>query len=504
MAAEDLEPMEASAAADDAASSDSAAPTRKLTGRLALALALAALVVAASLALVLRDGQPSPEESLADVRAFVKEHGSARFTGKTESSYGDGDEEIGSTSVDRSRLEGEFVLPDTIRMLDRSSYGSSEYLQVDGRMWHRFADEAGELPSEKWVFGGEVEESAAGSAAVPLVSGPGAMPAVASASGFFASVGSPLNFDALFGELSEIERLEPGVLRGASTVGELLPPGAEADMREGLAERRASLQEAEAAGEKVYPGDIERSADDALDEMLAEVITVTITHDHDGRLDRLLVESVSEVDGGKAETKTDVAFTAWGEDVRVTPPQDHEVDHTPTVDELALSEFSSFPLAAPARIPRDWLLRRGEVVAEDLDFGDCGNVTLAWSPRDELERWVHNSEVDDWDAVAEPTTIEITMADAGCEHIDDTIPALDEGEPTSVGGRPAALHSELDEWWFSYLSSGAAVVFEADGVRYAVSATHLSHAELRSLAADLRPFELSAWQVADGELVVFF
>lgn len=451
----------------------------KRTSRLPLYLVLAVLVAIVAAVLVLRR-PPSAEDELRALRAFVESSKTAHFEGTSRAVMGPGADELGSTSVETARVEGDLQLPRSGRyVLDDGDY-EYETLVIDDLEWSRETyEEDGELADEKWVEMERAEEQALQEL------GAAPTPEAMAAMSLFDVAGAPLELKNLLGRLKEVERGEGSTLEASTTVRALLS-AEELDAIEDLQkEMEANLQEQLAE----VDDDEEREAMeeemklgiDSFSEFLDNTVTVTLHHTGE-RLDRLVLvvksrESIEEEDEAFNET-TDVRFSRWGEPVKLEPPTPAEIDQTPEIDEEALQAFSAFQAVMLASPPVGMVVESAATVEEDAESETCASVEISYTapyPEDEA----------DIDAMLELKHLAISEYAPGCEWLYYEPEDVAKGKAVQISGVPA----RIVESEYSMPGDDAIVaVFDLNGVHFEVE-TNLAEPELLQALSNFVPLD---------------
>jgi hypothetical protein len=86
---------------------------------------------------------------------------------------------------------------------------------------------------------------------------------------------------------------------------------------------------------------------------------------------------------GSATADVEVRFSDWGADIVVEPPVDGDIDHTPWIQEEALSQAGQTLMLAPSALPPGMGLTDASVWEGDPEFGECPSVNLTYSPEEE-------------------------------------------------------------------------------------------------------------------------
>lgn len=321
-----------------------------------------ALVVAGVAGVVARHGEGHPPEAeLARIRAFVKEAGAAHFTGTTRSEYGNGADEPGSTSIDVSRLEGAFVLPDRLHLVDDSGGAVDETVLVPAGAYERGADDRAGLATAQWAFTPHGDAGRLPLWAVSVDGGDGGYEAAGAS--LLGAVGSPFDVARLLDHLHGARRVSSGVLEAQTTMRELLPAEMVTEM-ERLAGQDHGIDDAGSSPTGMLDGRV----------------TVRLVHAADGRLDELDVTEESGTGEDRSVDRTELRFSGWGDAVAVEAPARGDVDPTPGVDEDDLAAFAAFAPLAPAAPPAGMVLESAEASPEDAGEETCAEVSLHYGP----------------------------------------------------------------------------------------------------------------------------
>lgn len=444
-------------------------PASHRSARRGITLAVVLLLVVAAVALIVSSGKKSPKEQLAQVVAFVNEHKTARIKGATVSRYGPGEDEVGSTSTDRSKLEGVIRVPDASRVVEDMGDFAYETLQVKGRAYTREADDVSGLDGEPWLYADAVE--GASPEALEIIEGlsPAELDALNQFGGGLSSLGLPLDIGASLDTDGAVERVEPGKLRFSLTYRDFVPP-------EILDEFEQML---EAEGED----------EDFLDQKIA----VTVTHGSEGRLEELTLTSSYEMDGEVTDERLEVAFSRWGEPVDIAEPGDEDLDLTPTIDEKAFAEFKDFAPLAPAVPPVDYVLASATAEPADDEWESCALVDLSYRRADAYLA-PHPQDADE-ELLYLAREFQVSQTERDCEFAEEP-EAKSPGRPVKVGEWSAVLYDEV-------VQTGGQFFFdEGDGPpmrslvittsdTWITFVTGLDEAELLKVAATLAPLDLA-------------
>lgn len=475
------------------APADPPPPKKRKGPKVALYGALAAVVVGGVALVASRGTTESPEEELAALQSFVGDAGSAHFEGSHRSEMGPGDDEVGSTSVDITKLEGDLKLPESGRYLVEDGYSATEYIVVDDRVWERSADERSGLDGEQWVSYDEPDVEDDGAAAP--------QPAVAAASGAFDVIGAPVGLKDLLSRMRQVDRPEPGTLEAVTTVGDLLSPEEKRQIEQAEERWKEQIEEIEAeaaaGGDEAEAADAQLEAYDSFagfEEILDDKVTVTLRHT-DGRLDRLTIVHESSfgfsppgAEGDDEEETSvdtvDVRFTRWGEAVDVAAPDAADVDATPNLDAEDLAAFRSFTPLMLGQPPAGMHVDGGSVVEDDPEVEQCESVELSYSapfPED----GDHTPS-----AYLETPSVSISQYASSCKWPYVDAEMLEDARPVTVGGLPAQVVEEKDPYG---PGSGTSryVVFTRDGVLIEIRST-LPEADMLAVAGTMVPMDVDA------------
>ena len=464
---------------------EEAGDPRTRRGRAALWAALAAVVLGAVAVVVLRDPPRLPEEDLALVRDFVDGARTARFEGTARSEYGSGPDEPGSTSIDVTRIEGSFALPDRVHSVEDSGAYAFESIQLPTGSYFRSAEGRSELGGESWSYEPPADEG--WSAVAPAVAagdfGPGAAEALSAASGVLGAFGPAFDLVEVLDRLDGVRRVSPGVLEASLPLRRFLP----AELVEAV-ERQAA--EAEAEEEADPEGDEEWVA--SVDDVLDGTVTVRLTHAPDGRLDGLEVTTVAGEGEERSSDRSTLRFSGWGDPVAVDAPDRASVDPTPGIDEEDLAAFRAFPVLAPATPPAGMVLEYATVTEEDAEEETCAAAELSYGSR------APDGEPEDDEAV--PAFLRVTVRSAACPWADETGPFFGgsgDAVPVQVGPHPG----ELRELRFPGEGPAEAMVnlqFTVDGVTVSVD-SDLPGEQVVAAMATVAPLDVDAQPVVRSD-----
>lgn len=381
--------------------------------RVALWCTLAGVVAAVVAVVALREPARSPSEELARIREFVASAGSGRFEGASRSQSGEGPDEPGSTSIDVSRVEGSFQLPQRMRFLEDAGDYLYESIVVDRAAYFRSAESRAELLAEPW----EYEELPADRRAWAVgATGEGideaGVAALMNASGVLAAFGAPFDLGEVLDRLDAVRRVSSGVLEASLTVRDFFPPEVVEAIERESAEANAEASDEDAGGVEFHPADF-----------LDDPVTIRLLHADHGRLDEM--EITTESDDGEERTvdRSSLRFSGWGEPVEIAAPPLAEVDATPGIDEEDLASFRAFPILAPKSPPAGMVLESASISEEDPEIESCTSVELGYgtpSPSD--------AEDKDEDA----TYLHLSLADRSCPGLDEEVDLFGAGRTETV------------------------------------------------------------------------
>jgi hypothetical protein len=334
---------------------DGAGGRRNRWNRVALWCALAGVTVAVVAVVALREPARSPAEELGRIREFVASAGTGRFEGTSRSEWGEGPDEPGSTSIDVSRLEGSFHLPERMRFLEDDGDFLYESIVVDDAAYSRSAESRAELEAEPWAYEKVPGERPGWSGAVVSegIDEAGAA-ALSTASDVFSAFGAPFDLSELLGRLGGVRRVSSGVLEASLTARDLFPP------------------------EVVEAIEWDRAEEEIDTSFLDDPVTIRLVHADDGRLDEMVITTESHDGDERTVDRSTVRFSGWGQPVQIAAPWRGEVDVTPGVDEEDLAAFRAFPLLAPKSPPAGMELESAYVMEEDPEVESCASVDLAY------------------------------------------------------------------------------------------------------------------------------
>jgi hypothetical protein len=464
---------------------EAGAPPSRLRGRLALWAALVAVVLGVVAVVVLRDPPRSPEEDLALVRDFVDGARTARFEGTARSEYGSGPDEPGSTSIDVTRIEGSFVLPDRVHTLEDSGGYVFESIAVPTGSYFRSADGRDELDGESWSYEPPGDEG--WSSVPPAVAagdfGPGAAEALSAASGVLGSFGAPFDLVEVLGRLDGVRRVSTGVLEASLPLRRFLP----ADLVEAV-ERQAA--EAAAAEDSDAESGDEWVA--SVDDILDGTVTVRLTHAPNGRLDELEVTTVSGEGEERSSDRSTLRFSGWGDPLAVDAPDPAAVDPTPGIDEDDLTAFRAFPVLAPTTLPAGMVLEYATVTEEDADEETCASAELSYGTR------APDGEPEDDDAP--PAFLRVTVRSAACPWADELGSFFGESgdaTPVQVGAHQGELR-ELRVPGDEPAGGMVDVQFTVDGVTVSAE-SDLSSEQVIATMATVGPLDITAQPVVRSD-----
>lgn len=429
---------------------------------------------------MLRDPRSSPEEDLARVRDFVDGAGTARFEGTARSEYGSGPDEPGSTSIDVTRVEGSFALPDRVHSLEDSGGSLFESIVLPTGSYLRSAEGRAELDGERWSYEPPADEGGE-PVALALAAGefgPGAAEALSAASGVLGAFGAPFDLAQVLGRLGDVRRVSPGVLEASVPLRRFLP----AELVEAVEREAAAAAADEEGGE-----DWVASADDILD----GTVTVRLTHAPDGRLDELEVTTVTGEGEDRSSDRSTLRFSGWGDPVAVDAPDPASVDPTPGIDEEDLADFRAFPVLAPAAPPAGMFLEYATVTDEDAEEETCASAELSYGTR------APDGAPEDGSA---PAFLRVSVVSAACpwaEEMGSFFGDTSDATPVTVG----AHRGELRELRFpgeAFDEGTLNLRFTVDGVTVSVD-SDLPSEQVVATMATVGPLDVAAQPVVRSD-----
>lgn len=410
-------------------------------GRVVIWCALLAVMAGAVAVVVLRDPPRSPDEELARIRAFVASAVTGRFEGSSRSEQGSGADEPGSTSIDVTRIDGSFALPDRIQVVEDSGGYVFETIGLATGSYFRSADERSELDSERWTYEAPVAKDSGHGIGDLTVEGldPDGSIALSAASGVLGAFGAPFDLARLLDRLDGVRRVSPGVLEAIVTMRQLLP-----------AETVRAIEQSAEAELQVTDG---KEADDedgewgaSVDDFLDGTVTVRLVHADDGELQELDITTETGAGEERSVDRTSLRFSGWGQPVSIAAPAGATVDLTPGVDEEDLAAFDSFRVLAPAAPPPGMVLQYASVTDGDEEEETCPSAELGYgapSPSD-------GSGVGEGDAL--DAYLRVTVVASACPWANDEVSFFaGTGEPQTVQVGPYA--GEL--WQLRFPGDGA-------------------------------------------------
>lgn len=423
----------------------------------AIAVASAALFVASVVGLVtVRPGKtvPTPEAQLADVRAFIHGHPTAHFAATEVMEFGSATGDVGNHSEDRSKADGVISLPDRAHWTEDSGDSASELIRMPDAFYSRDADKREGLASEQWVM--HKIRDAGADAAITADVAPDAAGAGFVAAGVASAFGAPQEFAKLFTVLKDLTRVDPRTIRGTVDIASL--PGVAKLLEEG----------------KVKADEV-------------PTITVEITSEDGGQLDRLSVASASKdttPNDEKFSDRSDITFTAWGDHVTIAAPAADTIDPTPNVDEKAMSEFNAAPILVPGNMPASFkLLDASTTLPEGPDDTTCPEADLSYGDPAALSA--------DPESTNQPT-LDITITKPDCEDY-----AIDDGAPITIAGHRGEIkHGNPNKPDEDYAVSIDVVI---GSTRFHVD-SDLPQAVVLSALKTVVPFNMATAPVFVGEL----
>lgn len=358
---------------------DGAATPRRRRGRVGLWCALVAVSAGAVGLVGLRHPVRTPDQELARVRQFVRTAGTARFAGTSRSESGNGTEEAGSTSIDVTKVDGSFSLPDRLRMVEDSGDSLSETITVKAGTYTRDADTRAGLDAQPWVFeagspGGEHDVVDVAAGGLDPAGG-----AVYSAdAGVLGSFGGPFDLAAILGRLHAVRRVSPGVLEAKTTARDLIPPKVVASIEAAAAREKAALAAHAADATSADPG-LTAGFDGSFADFLDTAVTIRLVHAADGRLDELTVITERGTGQDRSVDHSTMRFSGWGDPVSITAPALDKVDLTPEIDEESIAAFSAFTVLAPRSLPPGLRLVIANTSEDDVNNKTCNGVELGYN-----------------------------------------------------------------------------------------------------------------------------
>jgi hypothetical protein len=398
----------------------------------------------------------SPATELARVQAFVEQAKSARMTATSTSEQRMGEGELGSSYKDTSRTQGSIALPDRSQWIEEDGISAYETIVVPGAAYYREAESREQLAGEQWVHEA-IEPGGAASGDLR----PDLMP-VGEVAGAFAAG----DLIEMLGAASAPTRVGPHTIRVSIDVNKL---------------QGYEMSVIRAAGEP---------------EPAPPVMTAEITSTSEGRLDRLVMRFNSGTDDeedGFSDT-TDLRFSDWGAPVTIAAPDAAAIDPTPGIAEADLVAFDATPLFGLRRLPAGWELFGAEVWTSeedaDTEAGDCPEVSLSYGSPAEMEAFARAmtklTSEEQYDEMTMPASIEVSLTPADC----DSWNSLENGDPITLGGRPARIvrSTNTDEEYATSIQvtvGATRVVIESDGPESATLAA----------ASDVVPFDLATQPV---------
>lgn len=393
----------------------------------ALGCTLTVILVIASGAVVTRREPSSAADDLAQVGEFVTSANTGRFEGTSRSEYGNGPDEPGSTSIDVSRLEGSFRLPDQLRLVEDSGDYVFESVGVATGTYFRSGDTRREMQDEPWVYQASPDKNEGGPSLADM--GGGLDGAGVAAVSFAAGLSGAFGFSDLaevLSELRDVRRVSPGVLEATMSMRDVLP----AEMVKAIEEAAASIPADEAGSD-----DEEGFSPELMTEFLDDPVIVRLTHAGDGRLDEMAIRTESGEGEERTSEESTLKFSAWGEPVQITAPASGDVDPTPGIDEDDLAAFRDFPIVAPRTPPAGMVLDSVEVIDEDPEYESCASVDLTYGPSSATVAKSASG------AFTLPPFLVVSVTEASCPWVEESVTFFDEGPSEAV--RVGAYRGEL-------------------------------------------------------------
>ncbi|MGI8684111.1 MAG: hypothetical protein ACR2MO_03250 [Acidimicrobiales bacterium] len=486
-----LEPLDARVEAGGIADEHPPKPHR--LSRVALWCALTAVLAAAVAVVVLRNPARTPEQDLARVRDFVTGAVTGQFEGTSRSEYGSGADEPGSTSIDVSRVEGSFDIPDRVHTIDDGGEYVVETIVLKAGAYFREGDSRDALGDEPWVFyetGDEVGGFAATSPSSSLDISPAG---ISGATGVLGALGAPFDLGQLLVRLGDsVQRVSPGVLETRTTLRELLPADIVEEIEKSAAEIKAQFEKAAAAAGADAPEDDEINIEEEFStDFLDGPVTIRLRHAPDGRLDELTITAES----GKGEDRSvehgSLTFSHWGEPVQIGLPDPADVDLTPGIDEDDIAAFTTFPLVAPQSLPDGFLLQGATVEPEDAEIETCTTVSLGYGPP--------RPNGDEAPAFDTPMPLlDVGLTPASCQWTDDSRGYYgEEGspEPIQIGAHAGQLWRVEEDGFFGRPGMTVVHVRITVGQTVVDAYSNLPQDKLVAALASLGPLDLASQPV---------
>lgn len=276
-------------------------------------------------------GPPTAGELLDRAAGFVEAAEGVAWSATVRiESADEGSLDGGSSSVFRTRLDGEVAFPDRSRTVLVSDGYVSEELLVEGEGWIRDAEGRPQLGLEAWA---------------PLDGLEIALPAP--------------RLGGLLGGPAELEEL----IRRAEEPAEALA--------EGDAFRLVTETEADLLDDDDFGIDVDRVELELLVAPDGRPLAYTLRFEGDEELGEVAGETVVEdLDWGPAD---------------VEPPAEDDIDPTPAIEEEAIADFEDAPLFQLGAVPEGWVLAFAGIIPEDLSAEGCEQLDLEYTdPEDEV------------------------------------------------------------------------------------------------------------------------
>jgi hypothetical protein len=336
------------------------------------AATVCAVLCAAIAAVLLRHGGLSANETLQRVRAFVAHAGNANFSGTSKSESGQGSDEPGSTSIDTSKVEGSFQLPDRIHWVEDDGSSVDEFVRVGDASYNRSGDNRAAMQAEQWVYD-KVPPSASGGGS-HLTIGSSGDNALSTASDFLNVAGEGLDLPDLLSRLHDVRAVSSKVLEVHAKMRDLLPPR-QVELMEQQLQQMAARQAQ--APDSTEPG-LHMDSSDA--DFLESSVVMRLVHADDGRLDELTFRDEYGTGEDHTVDDTSMKFTNWGTAAAVVAPAPGDVDPTPGIEEAKVGAFTAFPVLALSSPPEGTLLSTLDVSTPSADEGPhaCSSAEVSY------------------------------------------------------------------------------------------------------------------------------
>jgi hypothetical protein len=391
----------------------------------------------------------TPAEQLARIRQSVTESRTAHFAGTSTWTSGSAKGELGDHFEHTSRAVGVLSLPDRSHWTEDYGDGAFESIVGPEGLFEREADTMGGLAFERWK---QYPPMTAAPIAPPVdpTAGAGATAGsditVSEAGGVLSAMGAPSEFTEFLNHMTGLTRIDTHTIRGSL--------------------------------------DLASIPDLPKDAGPLPSVTITLTSDTNGRLERLVADvsgtsSDESPDGSNTEQHytehTEMQFTQWGAPVDLTVPSGDGVDKTPDVDEESLAAFSDAPILVPGNLPAGDQLVAGSA-SKAGDAGDCAEADLTYGNPSQIPANPDGTDASD---------IDVTITPTSC----DTPPA--EGAPVTVAGHPGRLvHGDVNNGEY------AVTVDVVIGETHMTVESDLPEAQVLSALRTVVPFDLAKQHIA--------